>query len=71
MGANGKVGQAAVQLGAQAGAQVIAVQRQAGPYASFAAGPVDVVDARTEDVAARIRELSRGRGADLVYNTVG
>lgn len=71
MGANGKVGQAAVQLAAQAGATVIAVQRQGGPYASFAAGPVQVVDARHEDVAARIRELSHGRGADLVYNTVG
>jgi NADPH:quinone reductase-like Zn-dependent oxidoreductase len=71
MGANGKVGQAAVQLASQAGAQVIAVQRQGGPYASFAAGPVDVVDARSEDVAARIRELSGGRGADIVYNTVG
>jgi NADPH:quinone reductase-like Zn-dependent oxidoreductase len=71
MGANGKVGQAAVQLAAQAGAQVIAVQRQAGPYASFAAGTVHVIDARSEDVAARIRELSGGRGADIVYNTVG
>lgn len=71
MGANGKVGQAAVQLAAQAGAQVIAVQRQGGPYSGFAAGPVDVIDARSEDVAARIRELSGGRGADLIYNTVG
>jgi NADPH:quinone reductase-like Zn-dependent oxidoreductase len=71
LGANGKVGQAAVQLAAQAGAQVIAVQRQAGPYARFAAGPVAVIDARSEDVAARIRELSGGRGADIVYNTVG
>jgi NADPH:quinone reductase-like Zn-dependent oxidoreductase len=32
---------------------------------------VDVVDARSEDVAARIREISGGRGADIVYNTVG
>lgn len=71
MGANGKVGQAAVQLAAQAGATVIAVQRQAGPYAGFAAGAVQVVDASREDVAARIRELSGGRGADLVFNTVG
>lgn len=71
MGANGKVGQAAVQLAAQAGARVIAVQRQGGPYSSFATGPVDVIDARTDDVAARIRELSGGRGADIVYNTVG
>ncbi|MBT2323506.1 zinc-binding alcohol dehydrogenase family protein [Variovorax paradoxus] len=71
LGANGKVGQAAVQLAAQGGARVIAVQRGAGPFEGFASGPVDVVDARSEDVAARLRELTKGRGADTVYNTVG
>ena len=82
MGANGKVGQAAVQLAAQAGARVIAVQRQAGPHIGFACGEVHAVDASSEDVAARIRELSggggsgggggsAGRGADIVLNTVG
>jgi NADPH:quinone reductase len=60
MGANGKVGQAAVQLAAQAGAQVIAVRRG-----------VHTVDASSEDVAARIRELSEGQGAHIVFNTVG
>jgi NADPH:quinone reductase len=71
MGANGKVGQAAVQLAAQAGATVIAVQRQAGPHTGFACAPVHTLNAKTEDVAARIRELSHGRGADTVFNTVG
>jgi NADPH:quinone reductase len=76
MGANGKVGQAAVQLAAQAGARVIAVQRQAGPHIGFACAEVLTIDARTEDVAARIRELSgggggAGHGADIVFNTVG
>ncbi|MBN9474416.1 MAG: zinc-binding alcohol dehydrogenase family protein [Burkholderiales bacterium] len=71
MGANGKVGQASVQLAAQAGARVIAVQRRPGPYAGFACAPVEVVDASREDVAARLRELTDGRGVDLVYNTVG
>jgi NADPH:quinone reductase-like Zn-dependent oxidoreductase len=70
MGSNGKVGQAAVQLAAQAGAQVFAVQRSA-ELAGFAAGPVTVIDARHEDVAARLRELTDGRGVDLVFNTVG
>ena len=70
MGANGKVGQAAVQLATQAGATVIAVQRQAGPYAGFATAPVEVIDARHEDVAARLRDFS-ARGADIVFNTVG
>ncbi|VCU69695.1 Phthiocerol synthesis polyketide synthase type I PpsC [Pigmentiphaga humi] len=71
MGANGKVGQAAVQLAAQAGARVIAVQRRPGPYAGHACAPVEVIDASREDVAARLRELTGGRGVDLVYNTVG
>jgi NADPH2:quinone reductase len=70
MGANGKVGQAAVQLAAMYGAQVIAVQRSA-ELTGFACAPVHVVDAREADVAARIRELSGGRGADIVFNTVG
>jgi NADPH:quinone reductase-like Zn-dependent oxidoreductase len=71
LGANGKVGQAAVQLAAQGGARVIAVQRRAGPFEGFACGPVDVIDAGAGDVAARVRELTGGRGADIVYNTVG
>ena len=75
MGANGKVGQAAVQLAAQAGATVVAVHRLAGPHIGFACSPVHTVNGKTEDVAARIRALSRavngGRGADIVFNTVG
>lgn len=71
LGANGKVGQAAAQLAAQAGAKVIAVQRRPGPFDGFACAPVDVIDASREDVAARVLELTGGRGADVVYNTVG
>jgi NADPH:quinone reductase len=70
MGANGKVGQAAVQLATQAGARVIAVQRQAGPYMGFATGPVEAIDARHEDVGTRLRDVCT-RGADIVFNTVG
>lgn len=71
LGANGKVGQAAVQLAAQRGARVIAVRRRAGPYEGFSSSPVDVIDASKEDVAARARELTDGRGVDIAYNTVG
>ncbi len=71
LGANGKVGQAAVQLAAQGGARVIAVQRRAGPFEGFACAPVDAIDARDGDVAARVRELTDGRGVDIAYNTVG
>lgn len=71
LGANGKVGQAAIQLAAQAGAHVLAVQRRAGPFEGFASAPVEAIDSTSADVAARVRELTDGRGADLVYNTVG
>jgi len=71
LGANGKVGRAAVQLAAQAGARVIAVQRRAGPFEGYACGPVEVVDAASVDVASSVRALTGGRGADVVYNTVG
>ena len=71
-GANGKVGQAAVQMAAQAGAKVIAVQRRAGPFPGFSCAPVEVIDASAVDnIAERVRELTDGRGAHIVYNTVG
>ena len=68
-GANGKVGQAAVQIAARAGARVIAVQRK-DTLQGFACAPVEVVNATTNDPATRILELTSGRGADLVFNTV-
>ncbi len=68
-GANGKVGQAAVQLAARAGARVIAVQRQ-DMLEGFASAPVDVVNAKAVDPATRILELTQGRGADVIFNTV-
>jgi NADPH2:quinone reductase len=71
LGANGKVGQAAVQLAAAAGATVFAVQRQAGDFDGHAATPVTTVDARTGDVGARLRDLTGGRGIDIAFNTVG
>jgi NADPH2:quinone reductase len=69
-GANGKVGQAAVQLAAMAGATVVAVQRCA-TLQGHAATAVEVVDAREGEVAERVRAAAGGRGADLVFNTVG
>ncbi|HVJ56128.1 MAG TPA: zinc-binding alcohol dehydrogenase family protein [Aliidongia sp.] len=71
LGANGKVGQAAVQIAAMRGARVFAAQRRSGPYQFHAAGPVDAIDAASEDVAAALRSATDGHGADIVYNTVG
>ncbi|MBJ9663643.1 quinone oxidoreductase family protein [Burkholderia gladioli] len=70
-GANGKVGQAAIQLATARGARVIGVERSAGVYRGHASAEVPVLDASSQDIAATVREMTGGRGADIVYNTVG
>src|SRR3984893_7391403 len=71
MGVNGKVGQAAVQIASWHGARAIGVVRRSEPYEGHANSSVEVVDASTTDVATRVRELTDGKGADIVFNTVG
>jgi NADPH2:quinone reductase len=71
MGVNGKVGQAAVQIASWNGARVIGVVRKNEPYEGHASSPVEVIDASAADVAARVRELTSGKGADIAFNTVG
>ena len=71
MGVNGKVGQAAVQIASWHGADVIGVVRKGEPYQGHANSKVEVIDASVTDVAARVRELTDGKGADIVFNTVG
>jgi NADPH2:quinone reductase len=71
MGVNGKVGQAAVQIATWHGARAIGVVRKAEAYEGHASSAVEVIDSSTTDVAARVRELTGGKGADIVYNTVG
>ena len=71
MGVNGKVGQAAVQIATWHGARAIGVVRRAEPYEGHANAEVEVIDASSADVAARVRALTGGHGADIVFNTVG
>lgn len=71
LGANGKVGQAAIQLATMAGARVFGVERTAGPHIGHASTPVEMIGASTIDIAAHVRERTGGHGADIVYNTVG
>src|SRR3954453_15308129 len=71
MGLNGKVGQAATQLATWRGARVIGVVRKDEAYEGHANGPVEVINSATTDVAPRVRELTGGNGADIVFNTVG
>ncbi len=71
MGVNGKVGQAAVQIASWAGARVIGVARKNEPYEGYTNSPIEMINASTTDVAMRVRELTGGKGADIVFNTVG
>jgi NADPH2:quinone reductase len=71
MGVNGKVGQAAVQIASWRGARVIGVVRKNEPYEGHSNSRVEVIDASAIDVATRVRELTDGKGADIVFNTVG
>jgi NADPH:quinone reductase len=71
MGVNGKVGQAAVQIASWHGARVIGVVRKNEPYEGHASSKVEVINASATDVATRVRELTAGHGADIVFNTVG
>jgi NADPH2:quinone reductase len=70
--AAGGVGSAAVQLGKAAGARVIAVVGSAvkAEVASSLGADV-VVDRSREDFVAVVKDVTGGRGADVVYDPVG
>jgi len=71
MGVTGKVGQAAVQVATWRGARAIGVARKAEAYEGHSNSKVDVIGACATDIAARVRELTGGQGANIVFNTVG
>lgn len=71
MGVNGKVGQAAAQIATWHGARVIGVVRKREAYEGHSNSPVEVIDASATDVAAKVRQLTGGKGANIVFNTVG
>jgi len=71
LGINGKVGQAAAQIASWCGANVIGVVRGEARYIGHANGPVAILSAGADDVPGRVRELTGGKGADIVFNTVG
>lgn len=70
-GANGKVGQAAVQLATRAGARVIGVERGAGAYRGHSSGHVTLLDGTRADLGEAVLAATDGQGADIAYNTVG
>ena len=70
--AAGGVGSGAVQLGKAAGARVIGVaggERKA--EVARALGADVVIDRNTQDFVEVVKEVTEGRGADVVYDPVG
>lgn len=70
--AAGGVGSAAVQLGKAAGATVIA--SAGGPEKCAVAreqGADHVIDYHGEDLVGRVKEITGGRGADVIYDPIG
>ncbi|RXF68729.1 NADPH:quinone oxidoreductase family protein [Hansschlegelia zhihuaiae] len=72
LGASGGVGIAAVEVGRLLGARVIACASSAEKLA-FAKerGADELVDYSREDLKTRLKELTDGRGVDVVYDPVG
>ena len=72
-GASGGVGSAAVQLAKLSGAFVIALSRSAAKAQALREDGADAVLAgeTPEEVGERLRELTGGRGVDVVIDTVG
>jgi NADPH:quinone reductase len=70
--AAGGVGVAAVQIGKALGARVVATAGGAEKLAvAKRAGADVVIDYKDEDFVARVQEETGGRGADVIYDSVG
>lgn len=72
LGAAGGVGTAAIQVGKRMGARVIAAASSRAKLAVCKTlGADDVVDYAAEDLRQRLKELTGGRGVDVVFDPVG
>ena len=71
-GATGGVGTAAVQLGKSLGARVIGTGGDDGKLAVVKKiGADEIINYKTEDLRERLKALTGGRGADVIYDPVG
>jgi len=71
-GAGGGVGVAAVGVAKRMGARVIAAAGSASKLAVAAAhGADELIDYRTQDLAAELKTRTEGKGVDVVLDTVG
>ncbi len=72
LGAGGGVGSTAVELGKAMGATVIAAASTSEKLAYAEAKGADLVlNYKDEDLKEQVREMTGGRGADVVYDPVG
>ncbi|MCA8061410.1 quinone oxidoreductase family protein [Burkholderia sp. AU38729] len=71
IGANGIVGQAAIQLATMVGATTVAAERAAPAYLGHANNKVRMIDASSSDFEAMVRDVTHGHGADIVFNAIG
>ena len=72
LGAAGGVGLAAVEIGKLMGAKVIAAASTPEKLALCQEyGADEIINYQTEDLKNRIKELTDGKGADVVYDPVG
>ena len=71
LGASGGIGTAAIELGRVLGARVIAAGSRPSLGPSRSLGADAVIDYEAEDLKSRVRELTDGRGADVVIDPVG
>jgi NADPH2:quinone reductase len=72
LGAAGGVGLAAVELGKLMGAKVIAAAGSDEKLAAAGeAGATELINYRSEDLRGRLKELTSGKGVDVIYDPVG
>lgn len=72
LGAGGGVGLAAVEIGKAMGAQVIAAASSAEKLAAASAAGADhLINYATDDLRARIKDITGGKGVDVVYDPAG
>src|SRR5439155_19020677 len=72
LGAAGGVGLGAVEVGKALGARVIAAAGGSDKLAvARRHGADELIDYQTESIRDRVRELTQGLGADVVFEPVG